>query len=69
MSPNKRTRSKKNTDLTPQELESERAEHLPNREVMSLLSVSPQAPIPFAGDGELDPVTPTDPVPKDFDGK
>jgi len=55
-------RKRKTAELTPEEIERQRAETLPDREVMSTVTLDPQ---PVVGD---DPLYAFDPTPKDVWG-
>jgi len=52
---------RKTADLTPEEVERQRAETLPDREVMSTVSLAPQPVV-----DDTDPLFPIDPTPKDW---
>jgi hypothetical protein len=57
----RKKRKKKDAELTPEELARQKGESLPDREVMSTISVEPQ---PVVGDEGVDVLFPLDPTPK-----
>jgi len=54
---------RKSAELTPEEIERQKVDTLPDREVMSMVSVAPEPPVPVE-DG--DPLFPIDPTPKEL---
>ena len=58
----KKRKTRTDADLSEEELEKQKGDHLPDREVMSRIGmVAPDAPVPT---DELDGLMPTDPIPK-----
>ena len=57
-------KTKRDAELTPEEVAAQRGEPLPDREVMSTIQTDPFG-LPSI-DGEPDTLMPTDPTPKDI---